>query len=290
MKRRAPLALLALALGLGCGGEADPPAAGPAGLTCAVGKDARSVVIARFSFVRADAMRAAVSDGFDLDDAITTGGGTTGCGRADFTSPEGARGVDNQLAQLIPAVDAMTGGALDGAIQGAVNNGQLLLALTFEGLDSRCDDPEVTVVMRRVAGVPFVGSDQLIDPGQTFDVMRDQPATRARGRVRGGVLTIDRTDIPLPVAVFGVRFVLNLYGARMRLRFTEQGAEGIIGGGISVEEFTREVNTFEIPNALRSLVGSTLRLTADLAPGADGRCQQVSTAMQLVGRPVFVNP
>ena len=61
--------------------------------------------------------------------------------------------------------------------------------------------------------------------------MRDQlhsapAAMRAQRR-----LTIDRTDIPPPVVVFGVRFVLNLYGgARMRLRFTE-GAEGVIGGG-----------------------------------------------------------
>jgi len=290
MNHRAPLALGLLALSLGCGGDAEPPAAAPAGLTCGVPKDSRSVVVARFSFVRADPMRAGVADGFDLDDTASTGGGTTGCGRADFTSPDGARGVDNQLSQLIPAVDAMTAGALDGAIQGAVNNGQLLVALTFEGLDSRCDDPDVTVVLRRVAGVPFVGSDMLVDPGQTFDVMRDQPVTRARGRVRGGVLTIDRTDIPLPVAVFGVRFVLNLYGARMRLRFTEGGAEGVIGGGISVEEFTREVNTFEIPSALQTLVGTTLRLTADLAPGDDGRCRQVSAAMSLLTRPVFVNP
>jgi hypothetical protein len=281
-----PVAVVAI----GCGGDVDPPAAAPSAVTCAVPKQARSVVIARFSFVRANPMRATESDGFDLDGVATTGGSPTGCGRADFTAPDGRRGVDNQLAQLIPAVDAMTGGALDGAIQGAVNNGQLLVALTFEGLDSRCDDPDVTVVLRRVGGTPFVGSDMLIDPGQTFDVMRDQPATRARGRVRGGVLSIDPTDIPLPIAVFGVRFVLTLYRAQLQLRFTEGGAEGVIGGGINVDAFTREVNTFEIPNALRSLVGTTLRLTADLAPGSDGRCQQVSAAMSLMTRHVFVNP
>jgi hypothetical protein len=90
--------------------------------------------------------------------------------------------------------------------------------------------------------------------------------------------------------VFGVRFVLTLYRAQLQLRFTEGGAEGVIGGGINVDAFTREVNTFEIPNALRSLVGTTLRLTADLAPGSDGRCQQVSAAMSLMTRHVFVNP
>ncbi len=281
-----PVALVAI----GCGGDVDAPAAAPSAVTCAVPKQARSVVIARFSFVRANPMRATESDGFDLDGVATTGGSPTGCGRADFTAPDGRTGIDNQLAQLIPAVDAMTGGALDGAIQGAINNGQLLIAFTFEGLDSRCDDPDVTVLIRRVAGVPFVGSDMLVDPSQTFDVMHDQPVTRARGRVRGGVLTIDPTNIPLPVAVFGVRFVVNLSRAQIRLRFTEGGADGTIGGGINVEEFTREVNTFEIPNALRSLVGTTLRLTADLAPGSDGRCQQVSAAMSLTTRHVFVNP
>lgn len=281
---------LSLAASLGCSSEPDDLSSLPAGLTCDVPKDKRSLVIARFRFVRAEAMRPGVADGFDLDGVVTAGGATTGCGRADFTAPDGTPGIDNQLSQLIPVVDAMTGGALDGAIQGAINNGQLLVALTFEGLDNRCNDPDVTVVLRRVAGMPFVGSDMLVDPGQTFDVMRDLPVTRARARVRAGVLTIDPTDIPLPVAVFGVRFVLNLYGARLRLRFTETGAEGLIGGGISVAEFSREVETFEIPSSLRSVVTSTLRLTADLAPDSDGRCQRVSAAMSLLARPAFVNP
>ncbi len=290
-----PLARVCLwsLLAVGCADDGAAPAApaAPTGLRCEVPKRTPSMVLARFAFVRSDPMRAMVSDGFDLDGAVTAQGGVTGCGRGDFTGPDGTQGVDNQLAQLLPAVDAMTGGALDGAIQGAINNGQLLMTFTLEGLDNRCDDPDVTLVFSRVAGMPFTGSDMLVDPGQTFDLMRDAPRTRIRARIAGGVLLTERTDLPLPVAVFGVRFVLNIYGARMRLALRDDGgATGVLGGGISIDEFMREANTFDIPNQLRSTIGTTMRLVADLAPGADGRCQQLSTAVSVVARPAFVNP
>lgn len=290
MTRHALLAL-SLATIAGCSDDAAPVADAGPGIRCESPKGASTMVIARFGFVRADPMRQGVSDGFDLDDHDSAPGDPIGCGRQDYTAPDGRHGVDNQLALLIPVVDSMTGGALDGAIQTAINNGQLLMTVTLEGLDNRCDDPSVTMLFRRVTGMPFVGSDMRVDPGQTFDQTRDLPVTRANGRVVGGVFTSDAVNIPLPVEVLDARFTLNLYGARMRLRFDDNGgAEGIIGGGISISEFTTTAEMFNIPTALRGAIGTTMRLVSDLAPNADGRCQQLSAAVSATLRPAFVNP
>ncbi|MFO0647509.1 MAG: hypothetical protein U0326_14810 [Polyangiales bacterium] len=282
--------LLALLAGCADDAAAPTPPAGP-GIRCESPKGVSTMVIARFGFVRADTTRAGVSDGFDLDDHDTAPGESVGCGRQDYTAPDGRHGVDNQLALLIPVVDSMTGGALDGAIQTAINGGQLLMTITLEDLDNRCNDPSVTMVFRRVTGMPFVGSDMRVDPGQTFDQTRDLPVTRAHGRVENGVLVTDATNIPLPVEVLDARFTLNLYGARMRLRLDDAGgAEGIIGGGISISEFTATAENFTIPMSLRGAIGTTMRLVADLAPDDNGRCQQLSAAVSLSLRPAFVNP
>ncbi len=99
MKR---FALLLALLG-GCADDAAPPAApsGP-GIRCDSPKGSSTMVIARFGFVRADTTRTGVSDGFDLDDHDSAPGDPVGCGRLDYTAPDGRHGVDNQLALLIP--------------------------------------------------------------------------------------------------------------------------------------------------------------------------------------------
>jgi len=247
-------------------------------------------VIARFGFVRAEVDRPTVAAGFDLDGRVSTGSDALGCRQADFTSPEGTQGVDNQLARLLPIVDGMTGGALDGAIQGALNSGQLLVALSVEGVDDPTDDPCVILVVERVAGMPFVGSDMLVDQGQTFDVLRDERATRVDATLTGGVVEAGPFTLPLPIAVLDVRMVLNLYNARFRARLRDDGGmEGLVGGGMSVAEFSQEVMRFGIPTEQMSAIGTALRVFADLTP-VEGRCTQVSAGITFDARLAFVNP
>lgn len=283
------LALASCAAALvGCGA---PDPAAPAAGACAVPAGTASMVLTRFAFVRQDPTRAAVADGFDLDGRTSTAGDALACRQPDFTAPDGTAGIDNQLARLIPIVDQMTGGVLDMAVQTAINNGQLLVGVTVDELQDRCNDPSVTVRFQRVQAMPFVGADMRIDPGQTFDLMRAVPVTSARGRVRDGVLTIDPVDLPLPVAVLDAQFVLTFYGARLRFRLDDAGGgEGIIGGGLSADEFIATVRTLTISQGLMMTVASALHLFADLSPDADGRCQRVSGAMALSARSAFINP
>jgi hypothetical protein len=282
---------------LGCGSEDQPsPVNATPAMSC-TSSGSETFVIARFGFVRASTTQSDVSEGFDLDDHVSYNGDSVGCGQPDFVTSDGRTGIDNQLARLLPIVDSMTGGsmgmggALDGAIQSAINNGQLLVAITVDDIQNRCDDSSVNVTLLRVSGMPFVGSDMRIDPGQTFDVQRMVSATRIRGRIRRGELQTEAANVPLPVEVFGERFVLNLYGAKMSLRFNASGgADGYLGGGISSQEFIVSAQEFDIPDTLRSSVASAFRLVSDLDPDKNGRCRNVSAALQLTLRSAFVNP
>lgn len=295
MRAAAAMVVLGLALA-GCGGD---EGAAPAGESAAQRRarlcapstaPRRTAVIARFGFVRAEMATPTVAEGFDLDGRVSTTSDGMGCRQADFTSPGGVAGVDNQLARLLPIVDGMTGGAFDGAIQSAVNNGQLLVAMSVEGLDDATDDPCVSLVVERVAGMPFVGADMFVDKGQTFDLLRDERVTRVEAAVEGGTLVAGPFTLPLPIAVLDARLVLNLYGARVRARLREDGGmQGVIGGGISIAEFSGHVSGLTIPSGQMSAINTALRVFADLAPES-GRCTQVSAGITFDARAAFVNP
>lgn len=286
--------LLAVCACLGACGDGAAESAADAGrplAACDSPGRQRAVVLVSYGFVRADPMRGNVVDGFDLDGRTSAAGDPAGCRHADFVSPEGTPGVDNQVARLLPVVDSMTGGAFDGLIQAAVNNGQLLVAVTLDGVDDLQNDACVRLSFQRVQGVPFVGSDMRLDPGQTFDLSREEPVTRVTGRIRDGVLEAGPFELPFPFAALDARFVLDLHGARVRARVGADGSlTGVIGAGLSWREFGETVTRYGIGAGLQSMLLGALRLFADLAPDDGGMCQQISVGMRFDARPAFVNP
>lgn len=248
-----------------------------------------SFVLAKIGFVREVPMMVDVADGFNLDNRVSELGDFMTCRQGDLTSPDGERGIDNQLARLIPQVDMMTGGVLDGAVQTAINNGQMLVVITADGVDDLCNDSEVMLSVQRVSGMPFVGSDMLPDPGQTFDLMRMAPVTRAQGSITDGVLQITPTDLPLPIAILDAQFTLTFYGAHIKIKINPDGdSNGIIGGGLSLNEFRTVLQPLNIPDNLRNTVNSALTLFADLDRDPMAKCQKISGALRVIGRPAFV--
>jgi hypothetical protein len=204
----------------------------------------------------------------------------------------GARGVDNQVARLLPIVDSMTGGAFDGLIQSSVNSGQLLAAVALDGVDSLRDDDCVTLTFYRVTGMPFVGGDMRIDPDQTFDVDRAHPPARVPARIRGGVLSTDAFELPFPVAALDARFTLDLHGARLRARVLPDGSldgrrrRRHRGADLRGEDRRASASA----RSLQRVFLTTLRLMADLAPDANGACRQISVGLRFEARPAFINP
>jgi hypothetical protein len=271
--------------------DASSEATTDARVSCPAPSTQMSFVLARIAFVREDSMRVDVADGFNLDNRVSRVGDPLTCRAGDFTSPEGEPGIDNQLARLMPTVDMLTGGAVDGAIQAAINNGQLLTTITLSDVQDLCNDDAVTVTVQRVEGMPSVGSDMAVDPGQTFDLMRMVPVTQLRGRIADRTLWTEPALLPLSVAILDAQFTLQFYDARMRLRLAADGAdsEGVIGGAISLREFADILRGIEnIPDSLKMQVNGGLSLFADLERDEMGRCQKISGALRVTARPAFV--
>lgn len=290
MKRLRRLALVPLlATALGCGDDAPDPFAAPLPATCPATGREQSMVITRLVLIKQEPM--GVSPGFDLDGRVSGSDDVSSCRRRDLTSPDGVTGIDNQFSLLVPALETATAGALPALLQAAINNGQLMIALSVEGLDDRVNDPCVTLVFRRVQGSPFVGSDMRIDPGQTFDTMRDQAVTRVSARLRNGVIEAGPFFLPLPFAALDARFTIPLSGARIRLRLKDDDTfDGVIGGAIPATEIITISQGLTIGGELMGLVQRLVNSLVDLDPDAAGNCRSLSAAIGFDARPAFVNP
>jgi hypothetical protein len=287
---RAALLTTVLTAAVGCADDAGPdPFAGPVPATCPTTAHEQSMVISKLVLLRQPSP--GVSDGFDLDGRVSGSDDAASCRRRDLTAPDGRTGIDNQFSLLVPAIDRATAGALDAAIQAAINNGQLMVAVSVEGLDDRVNDPCVSLVFRRVGGMPFVGSDARIDPGQTFDTLRDEPISRVTGRMRNGVIEAGPFTLGLPIAVLDARFVIPLQNARVRIRWhADDTFEGLIGGGIVAARMIAITEGLTIGGDLMSLVRRLVLSITDMDPDANGVCQSFSAAIGFEGRAAFVNP
>lgn len=241
------------------------------------------------TFARAD--EADVSAGFDLDGRVSDRGDFESCRKADFTSPDGTPGIDNQVSQLLPIIEMQTGGLrLDDVLQTAIDNGQLLIALELLDLDDPMNDPCVTVRMRPVVGTPLIGTDGRVLPGQTFDISPDAEVSTVEGaRLVDGVLEVGPASMALPVQILDARFTLDVEDARVRLERQDDGSwQGALGGGISVEQMIQVAQGLNIPSDLMGAVMLVLRTNADLARDESGDCQQISATLLVDGVTAFL--
>lgn len=279
-------ALAALGTLLDAAGCGDPGASPPVD-TCATG-NSRASIITQLAFAREGPT--GVSPGFDLDHRVSTATDDVSCHHPDFTSPEGVPGVDNQLALLVPVLAAQTQGAIDGLLQGAINNGQLLISVELQHVDDLREDGCVGVVIRSAQGTPTVGSDGYLNPNQTFDTPANSPLSQVSGTIHGGVVRAGPFELALPIAVLDARTILHLHGAMVQLTLAADGSmQGVIGGGLSVDDIASFSQGLNIPSALMAVVANVVHSIADL-DHTDSGCQQFSGAITVSSRPAFLNP
>lgn len=183
-----------------------------------------------------------ISYGLDLD-------GKTGA--EDFDSPDGAKGIDNQLYRVIGCVgNYRTMGTINHFEQlfmRSYNDARVVIELS--GVDNLVNDDDVTVHFYR-------GSDQLLQdatgegfiPGGTQRIdMRwgKQFISQTKGKIVDGVLTtepIDTVRIPW-VSTFGTSAYHVFRGLRLNLKLSETSAEGLMAGYVDVDAFIHHLNT-----------------------------------------------
>ena len=281
------LASLAL-LAIGCGDETLPAPSPDA--ACTTGSP-RGYVVSTLGFTRVDPMTMQ-APGFDVDGIVSDGTDATSCFKADFSDPAGDKGIDNQLAVLIPDVEKILGNAVDGLVQGAINDGELLVLFTIDGAASTTDQACVDLTAEIGKGRPSLDTAGVIEAYQTFDLdTKAEVSHGKRGKIEHGVLTIGPFELAIPIAIFDVSFVIHVH--RARLRFTidpDDGSlkNGVLGGGIVPQEILDGVKNGAGVFKYIPILSVVLNQSADLEPDADGTCQQVSAALSFTAVEAFV--
>lgn len=296
---RLPRSARALALGLaltgtflaGCADEEtgtfEPPAP-----SCSDGVgETRSFLISTLGFTRVDA-ETGFAPGFDVDGQVSDGTDPASCYKKDFTSPEGAVGVDNQLAVFVPELENLLGDAVDGLVQGAINNGDLLIMLDVHGASNLRNDDCVDMTVSLALGKPTLGTDGVIEAYQTFDPDPEgEQSFATQGRIEDGVLTIGPFELAVPIAIFDVAFTMHVHDALFRLRVdAEDGTlkTGILGGGVVPQEIIDGVKDGAGVDQYVPVLQLVLNQSSDLAPDSEGTCQQISAALAISAVEAFV--
>jgi hypothetical protein len=285
--RRFSTLLSALSVGLflvGCGGE-EAPAVAP----CVTG-ETYAAITTKLAFARAASPT--VAPGFDLDGRTSDGSDTLSCGKVDFTDSEGRVGVDNQLAPLVPEIEKFVGDAIDGLLQGSINDGQLVILMEMENVDDftndECVNFAVQVGMRKL---PSLGTNGIIEAYQTFEL--DPTAQRSyvtNAQIKDGVLETGPFNVAIPLAIFDVAFTLNAQNARFRLAFDEElRTKGHLGAGILPQEIIDGVSDGDGLEDLLPQIKLLLDANTDLAYNEDtGKCEQLSATLDVETVPAFI--
>lgn len=229
-----------------------------------------------------------VAPGFDLDGLTTADGDPASCGHGDLTDPDGVAGIDNQLAAVWSLAAPLVGEQVEELLQGAINEGRMLLMVELEGLDDPLDDEDVTLRVFRGTGAPQVGTLGLIAPDQTFGVDGGLPEARVDGlALRGGLLEGGPVRFDLPVDILEARFVMQVSDGRIRLQLHEDGTmTGLIGGIVDVRAMIDELLATDAA-AEAALVAPLFENNADLWEDG-GVCSGFSVTFAFAGTPAFV--
>lgn len=259
--------------------------------TRCVGGSEKSLVLTRITFARQ--MPMGVSEGFQLVEHVAMPGDPATCGHGSLKHPDGSPGINNQLSVLMTTVDAVTGGAADPLIQEAINGGMLLYGVRIpnlqgqDGAGASCANLE----FRLLGGKPNVGTDQRLDPNQTFDTKPDSPLTLVRAVLKDGVIEAGPFDLVMPIRILDAQFNQAVRGARVRIKLNEDGsASGVIGGGIMKSELIEHVAPLGL-GMIKDLLPTLLDTIADLDPEeTTNGCRQFSGAFTFDAKNAFINP
>ena len=165
-------------------------------------------------------------------------------GPHDFTSPEGDKGIDNELYRVLGCVRNYR--PPEGAIQGFDNDevtkdvyNRLIIELS--GVESLVDDDDVTVMVYRGRDpilLDSTGKNAIPGASQRIDFQWGAKfIQKLHGQIHGGVLTTDAADFIYPWAVFYIATDEFMHAARFKLKLTSSHAEGLIGGYADIESW-----------------------------------------------------
>lgn len=268
-------------LAVGCTDAAKDTSGGEAEIqACDQPEKTQVAIITEMRFARID--DAGVSWGADLDQS------TSGCGVDDVVDPEGNGGIDNSFGTLIPILELTEGAAIEVYIQDLINRGEVLIMLEMEDVDDEQDDTCVDVNLLRGLGEPTVGTDKIIESGQTFDRNLELPQSRTEGQsLQDGSLIATPLQFELPFNIFDIALDFTLHGSTLRF---DQGIDGhhtgYVAGGLFINEIIDFVDGRQDID-IGDLIIDLVETRADLWPDDNGQCQGISVVFEFDAKPAF---
>jgi hypothetical protein len=178
---------------------------------------------------------AKVAFGMNLDDKI---------GPNDFNGPDGEKGVDNQLYRVLGCErfygDTESFRITDRAKEDPYN--RLMIELT--GVDNLTNSSRVQVTTYRGLDplLTAAGSGKVIAGGsQRIDTQWGKKFIQhLHGRIVDGILITEPADVTFPWSMYLGPTDEIVRGARLKLKVTPDGAEGIIAGYTDIETWYRD--------------------------------------------------
>ena len=224
-------------------------------------------------------------------------------GPNDFTHPDGAPGIDNEVYRTVGCIIGFRGP--DGveyifqnkAILDRVYN-RMMIELT--GVDDLENDDAVTLTWYR--GMDRLLTDatgQKVMPGGTQRVDRhwgESLIRRTQGKIVDSVFTSDPVDeLVIPWMNLNVPSIQLFRDARLQLELTNDGATGLLAGYADVDtwyyQLIRNDSTHHLSNGQISGISlyKALRRLADAHPDPEsGNNTAISTALDIKMTQVFV--
>ena len=250
--------------------------------------------------------------GLDLDGDEGDGrSNPDGCAHDNFTSPDGAKGIDNQAYRAMGCTLEWRGvsgdqGDIVRGLDGFLSSGEFTQVLLLRGVDSLVNDNDVEIIYGNTPDRPVVDSAGKFVWNASFTVSDKFPRERnvLHGKIVNGVLTTNEQDIKLTQTwgqsaqrdLRGIRSRWDLRDGRLRLKFQPDGTlKGMVGGYQPIDHVGISPQLGGMGSAMVAGIDcageyNTIKKLADgLRDPKTGQCMGISTAIEMFAVPAFVN-
>jgi hypothetical protein len=250
------------------------------------GGDSMTGVVSHLTFGRQEPM--GVTWGFDLDGIDSTSTDPQGCYKPDMVDPEGNTGIDSAFSGLVPALEATEAAAIEGLIEDSILAGELQLLFTIDGVDDPADDDCVSVEVAEGSEPPLLATDGTLLDWQTLTRDPSVPTKRSTDlRLENGTVTARDLQLHLALEVLGEPVIFDMMAGAIRIDVAEDGyMSGFFGGGVAIAQIMAVSDSDEI--GISELVESLVTTAADLNPGADGQCEELSITFEFEATPAYL--
>ena len=231
--------------------------------------------------------------GFDLDDLVSTGTGPDDCGWEDFTAPDGAPGVDNQMARLTPLFEPAGLGQAFEYLENSIEDSGFFHLFELRGAENLQNDDSVELIYEVGGGSGLMDPEGDLVAYQTMCVQNDSPQLSAdEATIVDGILHARFASFTFTFSMFERIYLFEFIDVRFRGRLTEEGflVEGVIGGTLSMANIMALVvkgaqNTGGLLGPMQLLLDGLGDMSSE-----DGPCTALSTSLEMSAVPVFFYP